>query len=135
MAKTEKTTKTESTKLSKTDAKRFLEQLESERQRIIQLAAEATDEEKNSTTDDLQDEVDIATNEVNKAIVHKLRDRERTLLSKIDLAIERLNKGEYNVCESCGGPIGVKRLEARPVTTLCITCKEEQERGERDVAG
>lgn len=127
--------KTESTKLSKTDQKRFLEQLEAERQRIIQLAAEATDEEKNSTTDDLQDEVDVATNEVNKAIIHKLRDRERTLLSKIDLAIERMNKGTYNTCESCGGPIGLKRLEARPVTTLCITCKEEQERGERDMAG
>ncbi|MCW5829442.1 MAG: TraR/DksA C4-type zinc finger protein [Deltaproteobacteria bacterium] len=127
--------KTESTKLSKTDQKRFLEQLEAERQRIIQLAAEATDEEKNSTTDDLQDEVDVATNEVSKAIIHKLRDRERTLLSKIDLAIERMNKGTYNTCESCGGPIGLKRLEARPVTTLCITCKEEQERGERDMAG
>ncbi len=135
MAKTEKTAKPESTKLNKAEQKKFLDLLEKERQRIIQLAADATDDEKNSTTDDLQDEVDVATNEVNKAIVHKLRDRERTLLSKIDLAIERLNKGGFNVCESCGGPIGVKRLEARPVTTLCITCKEEQERGERDVAG
>ncbi len=127
--------KSESTKLHKTDHKRFLDRLLADREKIIQVASEATDEEKNSSPEDLLDEADIASSEVNKAITHKLRDRERTLLDKIDLAIGRLKDGTYNMCESCSGPIGLKRLEARPVTTLCITCKEEQERGERDMAG
>ena len=63
-----------------------------------------------------------------------LRDRERVLLRKIEKALEKIDAGEYGLCENCGDPIEVKRLEARPVTDLCILCKEEQEQMERSYA-
>lgn len=80
---------------------------------------------------DLPDEVDLASSETDQAVNLKLRDRERVLLKKIDKALRKIETGEYGECESCGEPIGVKRLEARPVTDLCIRCKEEQERREK----
>jgi DnaK suppressor protein len=53
------------------------------------------------------------------------------LLNKIRETLERLEEGEFGVCESCGEEIGEARLRARPVTTLCIECKTEQERQEK----
>jgi len=53
------------------------------------------------------------------------------LLSKIEEALQRVEDGEYGICEDCGDEIGLKRLEARPVTTLCIDCKTAQETKER----
>jgi DnaK suppressor protein len=64
----------------------------------------------------------------------RLRDREQILLKKIDKALTKIEKGDYGICEKCGEEISVKRLEARPVTDLCIRCKEEQERVERSFA-
>ena len=52
-------------------------------------------------------------------------------LSKLDLALKKITDGTFGVCEICDEPIGKKRLEARPETTLCIKCKEDQEREER----
>ncbi|NTW60937.1 MAG: RNA polymerase-binding protein DksA, partial [Nitrospirae bacterium] len=54
---------------------------------------------------------------------------------KIDEASALIDVGSYGICESCGGQIGLKRLEARPVTTLCIECKTEQEENEKRQAG
>ena len=61
----------------------------------------------------------------------RIRERESKLLSKIDEALEQIDQGDYGECTSCGEEIGVKRLLARPVARLCIDCKEEQERFER----
>ena len=61
----------------------------------------------------------------------KLKGRERKLLAKIDEAIEKIDNGTYGICESCGEEINIKRLEARPVTTMCIECKTEQEEEEK----
>ena len=52
-------------------------------------------------------------------------------MSKIDEALGRIEDGTYGICEECDGPIGVERLKARPVTTLCIECKSSQEADER----
>jgi DnaK suppressor protein len=60
----------------------------------------------------------------------RLRDREKFLLNKINAAIERLDKGSIDECDECGEKIAFKRLMARPVTTLCIDCKEEKEKEE-----
>ncbi|MBW2581851.1 MAG: TraR/DksA C4-type zinc finger protein, partial [Deltaproteobacteria bacterium] len=57
----------------------------------------------------------------------RIRDRERKLLSKIRSAIERIDSGEFGFCEGCGDEISDERLEARPVTTYCISCKKKQE--------
>jgi DnaK suppressor protein len=61
----------------------------------------------------------------------RLRDREKFLLKKITAALERLENNTVNECEDCGDPIGFRRLLARPVTTLCIDCKEEKEKDEQ----
>ena len=77
------------------------------------------------------DPTDRASLEGNRNLTLRIRDRERKLISKIDEALGRIADGSYGVCEECGGAIGVERLKARPVTTLCIACKSEQEATER----
>ena len=77
------------------------------------------------------DPTDRASLEGNRNLTLRIRDRERKLITKIDEALGRIEDGTYGICEECGGPIGVERLKARPVTTLCIQCKSEQEAQER----
>ena len=77
------------------------------------------------------DEVDQASTEYDQSFEYRMRDREKYLMRKIDKALQRLEEGEYDLCESCGNPIGFKRLMARPEATMCIACKEEQERQEK----
>ena len=77
------------------------------------------------------DEVDQATAATSDALDRRIRDREKGILKKINKALSRMDIGEYDECESCGNFIGNKRLTARPEATLCIECKEEQERHER----
>lgn len=77
------------------------------------------------------DPTDQASVETDRNFDLRIKDRERKLIRKIDQAILRIKEGEFGICESCGGDISVKRLQARPVTTLCIDCKTEQEQEER----
>ncbi len=74
---------------------------------------------------------DQATAESDRSFLLRLRGREQKLLKKIENAIEKIESGTYGVCETCGEKISIKRLEARPVTTLCIECKTKQEEEER----
>ncbi|MBI5194941.1 MAG: RNA polymerase-binding protein DksA [Nitrospirae bacterium] len=78
---------------------------------------------------------DQATAETDRNFMLRLRDRERMLLKKIDETIDRIDMGNYGICEECANPIDIKRLEARPVTALCIDCKTRQEEEERIAAG
>ena len=77
------------------------------------------------------DIADRASVETEVALELRARDRQRKLISKIDEALERIEKGEYGYCEETGEPIGVKRLEARPVATLSVEAQERHERKER----
>ena len=101
-------------------------------QRIQELRAEA-----GKTLDDMEgdhnlpDPADRASLESNRTSVLRIRDRERKLIFKIQEALNRLNEGEFGICETCGGEIGIERLKARPVTTLCIECKSLQEVAEK----
>jgi DnaK suppressor protein len=81
--------------------------------------------------DDFPDEIDAASSEANLAFQGRLRERERGLLGKINLALQKIEEGVYGQCESCGEPISLKRIQARPVAKLCIECKDEQEQRER----
>lgn len=74
---------------------------------------------------------DQATAETERSFMLRLRGRERRLLKKIDEAIERIESGVFGICDKCGMEIDIRRLEARPVTTLCIECKTQQEEEER----
>ncbi|MBQ9235948.1 MAG: RNA polymerase-binding protein DksA [Alphaproteobacteria bacterium] len=77
------------------------------------------------------DEIDRASLETDKALELRTRDRIRKLISKIDDALRRIEDGTYGYCEETGEPIGVDRLEARPVTTLSIEAQERHERMEK----
>jgi len=77
------------------------------------------------------DPTDQASMETDRNFDLRIKDRERKLIRKIDQAVLRIKDGEFGICESCGGDISVKRLQARPVTTFCIDCKTEQEQEER----
>ena len=118
--------------MRKRDLDKFRKLLNDERSRIIHNANDTKEHISNPNLDDLLDEVDIASSEVNQTVSLRLRDREGMLLSKIDQALGRISDGSYGQCEECGEEIGVKRLEARPVATRCIRCKEEQEKRERE---
>ena len=110
---------------------KFRKVLLSEKERIINNTKQTIHNELNISQDDLPDEADLAATEINQNLVFKLRDRERQLLSKIDLALARMDEGNFGVCQECEEPIEVKRLEARPVSTLCLSCKERDERREK----
>lgn len=70
---------------------------------------------------------DRATMESDRNLTLRIRDRERKLRGKVEEALARIADGSFGICESCGEDIAVKRLEARPVTTLCVKCKSSQE--------
>lgn len=81
--------------------------------------------------DNTPDPNDRASIESDHISLLRIRDRERKLIAKIDEALVRLEEGTYGICEECGEAISAERLRVRPVTTLCIRCKEEQESAER----
>jgi DnaK suppressor protein len=74
---------------------------------------------------------DQATAETDRNFMLRLRSREQKLLKKIEDAIDRIDNGTFGICDDCGMEIDIRRLEARPVTTLCIDCKTQQEEEER----
>ncbi len=120
--------------MNKKEIKRFKELLELRKQEIMSQAVSTKEKGIAFDPDDLPDEVDLASSEADQSMNLRLRDRERVLLKKVDKALEKIEKGEFGICESCGEEIEIKRLEARPVADLCIRCKEEQERQERSYA-
>ncbi|HNR13008.1 MAG TPA: RNA polymerase-binding protein DksA [Thermodesulfobacteriota bacterium] len=79
------------------------------------------------------DPVDRASLESDRNFLLRVRDRERKLMLKIQEALQRIEDGTFGICEQCGCEISEGRLEARPVTTFCIECKEEQENKEKIV--
>lgn len=74
--------------------------------------------------------LDQASVEISQSLRLRIRSRESLLIRKIRQALDRVENRSYGICESCGDEISIKRLEARPVTTKCIECKEEEEREE-----
>lgn len=104
--------------------------LQEEMRTLLGEAGRTVLEMANDTTT-FPDPTDRATQESDRNFELRIRDRERKLLNKIREALERIDAGEFGVCDVCGEDIGEARLRARPVTTLCIDCKMEQERKER----
>ncbi len=74
---------------------------------------------------------DQASAEIDRSFMLRLRGREQRLLKKIESAIDKIDNGTFGICEVCGEEIDLKRLDARPVTTMCIFCKTEQEEEEK----
>jgi DnaK suppressor protein len=97
--------------------------------------AEKTISDMTDSNDNYPDPTDRAAAESDRSFELRIRDRERKLLNKIKEAIERIEDGSYGICDECGEEISVKRLDARPVTTLCIDCKTKQENHEKAQKG
>lgn len=120
--------------MNKRDRERFKKLLTERREQIQRTMASSREAGLGIESDDLPDEVDQASTETGQTMQLRLRDRENYLLKKIAVALEKIESGEYGICTDCEEPINIKRLEARPVTELCIRCKEDQERAERSFA-
>ena len=94
--------------------------------------------ESNQTLNNLQsdneakpDITDRASEEIDRSFELRTRDRERKLINKINAALQRIEDGSYGYCEETGEPIGLKRLEARPVATLSLEAQEMHEKAEK----
>ena len=86
--------------------------------------------EENTSKPDITDR---AAEEIERSFELRARDRERKLINKIDAALKRIDNGNYGYCEETGDPIGIKRLEARPVATLCLEAQEMHEKKEKKI--
>jgi DnaK suppressor protein len=116
--------------MNQRDLKFFKELLHERRVELLREAGRSVD----GMADDKEnfpDPTDRASLEFNRNFMLRIRDRERKLITKIDEALKRIEVGTYGLCEECEEPIGVERLKARPVTTLCIDCKAAQEAQEK----
>ena len=82
-------------------------------------------------TENHPDLADRASSETDRALELRTRDRQRKLIAKIDDALRRIEEGVYGFCEETGEPIGLARLEARPIATLSVEAQERHERRER----
>jgi DnaK suppressor protein len=82
-------------------------------------------------TENHPDLTDRASSETDRALELRTRDRQRKLIAKIDEALRRIDDGSYGYCEETGEPIGLARLEARPIATLSLEAQERHERRER----
>lgn len=102
-----------------------------EKQRLLKNAQEGLSFSMNRDRNIGRDSIDESMEEEIFSTELRLRDREKWLLGKINSALDRLDANTIDECEDCGEPISYRRLVARPVTTLCIDCKEEQEHEEQ----
>jgi DnaK suppressor protein len=113
------------------DKREYFRCILQEEMRALLEEAEKTVSEMTADTTSFPDPNDRATQESDRTFELRIRDRERRLLNKIREALERIDDGTFGTCEMCGEQISEARLKARPVTTLCIDCKIEQEKKEK----
>ncbi len=117
--------------MRKRDLERCRALLLEQRERILGNEGRVLSGELDLDPDDFPDEIDTAVAESSLSFTGQIWGRERRFLNKIERTLEKIDQGTYGKCEGCSDEIGVKRLVARPVASLCIDCKDEQERDER----
>jgi DnaK suppressor protein len=108
---------------------RFKKILLKEREEIIGEVKQIFESSKEMGQDGIQDIGDEAANIYNKQILLSLNENERMRLREVDEALDRIANGTYGVCEECGGLVGLKRLEVRPVAKYCVPCLTKLEKG------
>jgi DnaK suppressor protein len=118
--------------MNKVQLKKFKTLLTDKRDEIVKKAKQTLEEDMTLDANDLPDEMDLASSEYLQSFTFRLRGREKVFLDKIEKALRKIEDGSFGTCEECSEEISIKRLEARPETTLCIRCKEDQERMEKD---
>ncbi len=118
--------------MNKVQLKKFKTLLTEKRDEIVKKAKQTLEEDMTLDANDLPDEMDLASSEYLQSFTFRLRGREKVFLDKIEKALRKIEDGSFGTCEECSEEISLKRLEARPETNLCIRCKEDQERMEKD---
>lgn len=118
--------------LSAKQLKELKELLNQRKRKILEAEEQLLEADRESAGLRHADEVDLASAEWDTTVEHRMRGRDVALLKKITKALTMIDEGGYGECENCGNYIGFKRLQARPEATLCIECKEEQERVEKN---
>ena len=112
-------------------------QLEYFRRKLLNWKADLLDESRTTVTAlqdgtrSIPDVADRASEETDRALELRTRDRQRKLITKIDAALRRIEEGEYGYCEVTGDPISLKRLDARPIATMTLEVQERHERREK----
>ena len=119
--------------LSNSEKEQLLGVLEAAKKRLSKVGQSALNYSMNHERNIGRDSIDESMEEELFSTEMRLHDREKYLLGKIDKQLVRLRDDTIDVCEDCGEKIAFKRLLARPVTTLCIDCKEQNEREEAAV--
>ncbi len=107
---------------------RFKKLLLKEREEIVGEVKQIYESSKEMGQDGIQDIGDEAANIYNKQILLSLNENERMRLQELDESLDRIANGTYGICEECGGPIGLKRLEVRPIAKYCVPCKTKMEK-------
>lgn len=107
--------------------KKFKRIFEAQRQNIL-CNAKVIREDFSVSADDRYDEIDQAATDIEQSMRMRLCNREVLYVKKLDEALKRIESGTFGECSECGEDIELRRLEARPTATLCVSCKEEQER-------
>ena len=101
------------------------------RERLCEITKDIIKDDFRLDKQEMKDEMDHASQESQRSVHCRLRDRNVHLLERIDEALQRLEDGTFGICEECEEEISLNRLKARPTARLCIDCKEEQERMEK----
>ena len=116
-------------KLDKKTIERFRKILLKERERIIGDVKQMDESSKEMGQDGIQDIGDEAATIYNKQILLTLNENDRMRLRDLDESLDRIESGTYGICEECGEPVGLKRLEVRPVAKYCVPCLTQLEKG------
>jgi DnaK suppressor protein len=117
--------------MRKSDLERCRTILLEQRERVLGHVDRVLSGELDVDPDDFPDEMDAALAESSLSFTGQIRERELRLLNKIEKSLKKIEQGSYGQCQGCGEEIGMRRLRARPVASLCIDCKHEQEQLER----
>jgi DnaK suppressor protein len=120
--------KKEPDKLDKKTIAKFKKLLLKQREEIVGEVKQMVESSKEMGQDGIQDIGDEAANIYNKQVLLSLNENERTRLQEVDESLDRIENGTYGICEECGGPISLKRLEVRPVAKYCVPCLTKLEK-------
>jgi DnaK suppressor protein len=121
--------KREADKLDKKAIAKFRKTLLKEREQIVGDVKQIVESSKEMGQDGIQDIGDEAANMYNKQVLLSLNENERKRLKEVDESLDRIENGTYGICDECGGPISLKRLEVRPVAKYCVPCLTKLEKG------
>ena len=121
--------KKEPDKLDKKTIAKFRKLLLKQREEIVGEVKQMVESSKEMGQDGIQDIGDEAANIYNMQVLLSLNENERMRLLEVDESLDRIENGTYGICEECGGPISLKRLEVRPVAKYCVPCLTKLEKG------